>query len=266
MTSVRHVLSTTVFFRKVTRDRCFGRAQWAIWDQDLPCFKNGGFDRHAHEVKKEPQKEVQKKESQQKLEKKSHPEVKKDLPKPRRKTKTKPKQVNTDSHFPLPPPPPKVISYLKPVRESSETSTVPTDMDSTLALSPPSFVKTEDDSTSCLVERRTSPVCEESETRPASGPSASISSSVIDSDDEEVDQLDSDEYDDVYVAPPTSASLLPRQVTAPTSTKTVHAKVKVSKAKRVSFAGFAEDEDWSAGREQSATVSITISFLRFQCV
>ncbi|ESK94917.1 forkhead box protein i1 [Moniliophthora roreri MCA 2997] len=43
MNSIRHVLSTTACFRKVTRDRALGRTQWAIWDEDLECFKNGGF-------------------------------------------------------------------------------------------------------------------------------------------------------------------------------------------------------------------------------
>ncbi|KAJ7583238.1 hypothetical protein C8J56DRAFT_953416 [Mycena floridula] len=43
MNSIRHVLSTTICFRKVTRDRAQGRTQWAIWDEDLECFKNGGF-------------------------------------------------------------------------------------------------------------------------------------------------------------------------------------------------------------------------------
>ncbi|KAG6333061.1 hypothetical protein ID866_6030 [Astraeus odoratus] len=43
MNSIRHVLSTTVCFRKVTRDRSLGRTQWAIWDCDLECFANGNF-------------------------------------------------------------------------------------------------------------------------------------------------------------------------------------------------------------------------------
>jgi hypothetical protein len=43
MNSIRHVLSTTVVFRKVVRDRTQGRTQWAIWDDDLECFKGGGF-------------------------------------------------------------------------------------------------------------------------------------------------------------------------------------------------------------------------------
>ncbi|KAJ4473869.1 hypothetical protein J3R30DRAFT_738253 [Lentinula aciculospora] len=43
MNSIRHVLSTTACFRKVTRDRTLGRTQWAIWDEDLECFKGGGF-------------------------------------------------------------------------------------------------------------------------------------------------------------------------------------------------------------------------------
>lgn len=43
MNSIRHVLSTTVCFRKVTRDRALGRTLWAIWDEDIECFKNGGF-------------------------------------------------------------------------------------------------------------------------------------------------------------------------------------------------------------------------------
>ncbi|KAI6024444.1 hypothetical protein EDC04DRAFT_3143322 [Pisolithus marmoratus] len=43
MNSIRHVLSTTVCFRKATRDRTLGRTQWAIWDCDLECFANGNF-------------------------------------------------------------------------------------------------------------------------------------------------------------------------------------------------------------------------------
>lgn len=46
MNSIRHVLSTTVVFRKVTRDRAVGRSLWAIWDQDLECFEGGGFKKH----------------------------------------------------------------------------------------------------------------------------------------------------------------------------------------------------------------------------
>ncbi|KAF7294401.1 Forkhead box protein I1 [Mycena kentingensis (nom. inval.)] len=43
MNSIRHVLSTTVHFRKVTRDRSAGRSYWAIFDDDLDCFANGGY-------------------------------------------------------------------------------------------------------------------------------------------------------------------------------------------------------------------------------
>ncbi|KII87419.1 hypothetical protein PLICRDRAFT_55379 [Plicaturopsis crispa FD-325 SS-3] len=43
MNSIRHVLSTTACFRKVTRERSAGRTLWAIWDCDLECFKDGGF-------------------------------------------------------------------------------------------------------------------------------------------------------------------------------------------------------------------------------
>lgn len=43
MNSIRHVLSTTICFRKVTRERSVGRTLWAIWDEDLECFKDGGF-------------------------------------------------------------------------------------------------------------------------------------------------------------------------------------------------------------------------------
>ncbi|KAF8631912.1 hypothetical protein AX15_002169 [Amanita polypyramis BW_CC] len=46
MNSIRHVLSTTVCFRKVPRDRSVGRTQWAIWDEDMECFKGGGFRKH----------------------------------------------------------------------------------------------------------------------------------------------------------------------------------------------------------------------------
>jgi hypothetical protein len=43
--SIRHVLSTTACFRKVTRKRQTGRTLWAIWDQDLMCFEHGGFNK-----------------------------------------------------------------------------------------------------------------------------------------------------------------------------------------------------------------------------
>ncbi|EPQ56492.1 hypothetical protein GLOTRDRAFT_138211 [Gloeophyllum trabeum ATCC 11539] len=59
MNSIRHVLSTTAVFRKVSREvrddnvrggeavvgKTKGRTLWAIWDDDLDCFKNGGFDK-----------------------------------------------------------------------------------------------------------------------------------------------------------------------------------------------------------------------------
>lgn len=45
MNSIRHVLSTTACFRKHTRERSVGRTLWAIWDCDLECFKNGGFNK-----------------------------------------------------------------------------------------------------------------------------------------------------------------------------------------------------------------------------
>ncbi|KAJ7066715.1 hypothetical protein C8F01DRAFT_714340 [Mycena amicta] len=43
MNSIRHVLSTTVHFRKVTRERSAGRSYWAILDEDIYCFANGGY-------------------------------------------------------------------------------------------------------------------------------------------------------------------------------------------------------------------------------
>ena len=46
MNSIRHVLSTTVVFRKVPRDRSVGRTLWAIYDEDSECFKDGGFKKH----------------------------------------------------------------------------------------------------------------------------------------------------------------------------------------------------------------------------
>lgn len=44
-TSIRHVLSTSACFRKVPRPRTQGRTLWAIFDDDVPCFKNGGFNK-----------------------------------------------------------------------------------------------------------------------------------------------------------------------------------------------------------------------------
>lgn len=43
MNSIRHVLSTSIVFRKVQRGQ--NKSLWAILDQDLPCFEGGGFDR-----------------------------------------------------------------------------------------------------------------------------------------------------------------------------------------------------------------------------
>ena len=43
MNSIRHVLSTTIVFRKVQRDRSVGRTLWAIFDRDLECFSSGLF-------------------------------------------------------------------------------------------------------------------------------------------------------------------------------------------------------------------------------
>ncbi|TFK51780.1 hypothetical protein OE88DRAFT_1658392 [Heliocybe sulcata] len=60
MNSIRHVLSTTAVFRKVNREELDdnarggegamggkpkGRTLWAIWNDDLECFKNGNFDK-----------------------------------------------------------------------------------------------------------------------------------------------------------------------------------------------------------------------------
>lgn len=43
MNSIRHVLSTTVHFRKVRVERLGGRSHWAIFDEDLECFRNGEY-------------------------------------------------------------------------------------------------------------------------------------------------------------------------------------------------------------------------------
>ncbi|EMD39220.1 hypothetical protein CERSUDRAFT_93268 [Gelatoporia subvermispora B] len=43
MNSVRHALSTMAVFRKVPRGRQEGKSLWAVFDEDLPCFANGGF-------------------------------------------------------------------------------------------------------------------------------------------------------------------------------------------------------------------------------
>jgi hypothetical protein len=43
MNSIRHVLSTTVHFRKISRERSAGRSHWAIFDEDLHCFVDGGY-------------------------------------------------------------------------------------------------------------------------------------------------------------------------------------------------------------------------------
>ncbi|KAH7885848.1 hypothetical protein F5I97DRAFT_1162369 [Phlebopus sp. FC_14] len=59
MNSIRHVLSTTVCFRKVPRDRSLGRTLWAIWDCDLECFANGNFRKEFCAEMKEAAKKVQ---------------------------------------------------------------------------------------------------------------------------------------------------------------------------------------------------------------
>ncbi|KAF9525149.1 hypothetical protein CPB83DRAFT_897286 [Crepidotus variabilis] len=46
MNSIRHVLSTTLVFRKVPRDRSVGRTLWAIYNDDIECFRDGGFKKH----------------------------------------------------------------------------------------------------------------------------------------------------------------------------------------------------------------------------
>ncbi|OAX43212.1 hypothetical protein K503DRAFT_732143 [Rhizopogon vinicolor AM-OR11-026] len=62
MNSIRHVLSTTVCFRKVPRDRSVGRTLWAIWDCDLECFADGGFKKeHCAEIKEAGKKVAPKK-------------------------------------------------------------------------------------------------------------------------------------------------------------------------------------------------------------
>ncbi|KAJ7504481.1 hypothetical protein B0H11DRAFT_519826 [Mycena galericulata] len=43
MNSIRHVLSTTVHFRKISRERSAGRSHWAIFDEDLECFVDKGY-------------------------------------------------------------------------------------------------------------------------------------------------------------------------------------------------------------------------------
>lgn len=43
MNSIRHVLSTSIVFRKVQRGQ--NKSLWAILGKDLPCFEGGGFDR-----------------------------------------------------------------------------------------------------------------------------------------------------------------------------------------------------------------------------
>ncbi|KAJ7760470.1 hypothetical protein B0H16DRAFT_574000 [Mycena metata] len=43
MNSIRHVLSTTIHFRKISRERSAGRSHWAIFDEDLHCFLDGGY-------------------------------------------------------------------------------------------------------------------------------------------------------------------------------------------------------------------------------
>lgn len=43
MNSIRHVLSTSIVFRKVQRGQ--NKSLWAILEKDIPCFEGGGFDR-----------------------------------------------------------------------------------------------------------------------------------------------------------------------------------------------------------------------------
>ncbi|KAJ7449620.1 hypothetical protein FB451DRAFT_1147048 [Mycena latifolia] len=52
MNSIRHVLSTTVHFRKVSRERSAGRSHWAIFDEDLECFANGAYRKPGSALKR----------------------------------------------------------------------------------------------------------------------------------------------------------------------------------------------------------------------
>lgn len=68
MNSIRHVLSTTICFRKVPRDRSVGRTLWAIWDCDLECFADGGFRKeHCAEIKEASKKAAPKKRAAEEL-------------------------------------------------------------------------------------------------------------------------------------------------------------------------------------------------------
>lgn len=66
MNSIRHVLSTTACFRKVPRDRSIGRTLWAIFDDDLECFRDGGFRKHLCKDIMDQQKEKAKKANSRK--------------------------------------------------------------------------------------------------------------------------------------------------------------------------------------------------------
>ncbi|KAI0272767.1 hypothetical protein BC834DRAFT_362559 [Gloeopeniophorella convolvens] len=99
MNSIRHVLSTTIVFRKVQRDRAAGRTLWAIFDQDLDCFIDGGF-------RKELCADMQ--EHKEKQRHASRKRVAEDTPtrKPRRK---KMKTDASQEHMPTTLPPPMAV-------------------------------------------------------------------------------------------------------------------------------------------------------------
>ncbi|KAJ7623295.1 hypothetical protein FB45DRAFT_101338 [Roridomyces roridus] len=54
MNSIRHVLSTTVHFRKISRERSAGRSHWAIFDDDLECFADKNYRRPGAMVRSLP--------------------------------------------------------------------------------------------------------------------------------------------------------------------------------------------------------------------
>ncbi|KAF7370690.1 hypothetical protein MSAN_00702000 [Mycena sanguinolenta] len=109
MNSIRHVLSTTVHFRKISRERSAGRSHWAIFDEDLPCFADGGYKKPGAmakrtfsqpKAKKRSAKEVEEEDSPSTLAKKSAKRPKKTTTYPTASIPTLPTSLFPESEQP----------------------------------------------------------------------------------------------------------------------------------------------------------------------
>ncbi|KAJ6518704.1 hypothetical protein C8R45DRAFT_2943 [Mycena sanguinolenta] len=129
MNSIRHVLSTTVHFRKISRERSAGRSHWAIFDEDLPCFADGGYKKPGAtakrtfsqpKAKKRSAKEVEEEDSPSTLAKKSAKRPKKTTTNP-----TAPFPTLPTSLFPISEQPPGLLPALIHPQEKPKARTGP---------------------------------------------------------------------------------------------------------------------------------------------